>query len=245
MRLLLSLSLNGLYPVQHLGRRTKPKGVSIMFLPTRMFLPVMTAAILIVTTAASAFADDLPEPRCGVDRVAAMSTLNLEPAMPAYDAACEVTVYFETGNANLCPEARRALDQAAPEIITHLAWGGRARVDGYASVAFAEETEALSRRRAQAVAAYLEAAWGIPSRWLELRGYGSVLADGRDPPRTAENRRATLVLDAGLPAVARVRRSWPTVPRTDHLDLDDFGGARNPLAGPLVRIWTAPRPRHD
>jgi outer membrane protein OmpA-like peptidoglycan-associated protein len=216
-----------------------------MSLLPRPLLPLVTAALLASAGATPLPAEALPERRCGMDRAAVLSTPHPVPALPASDAAFHLTVLFETGSAILSPDARRALDQAAPEVVAHLARGGSVRVEGHAEAAPADEIDDLSLRRARAVAAYLEAAWGIRPHRLALRGWGSVLADGRDLPRTAENRRATLVLDAGLPAVARVHRSWPTVPRTDHLDLDDFGGARNPLAGPIVRIWTAPNPRHD
>lgn len=216
-----------------------------MSLPTRMYFPVVTAALLTFTLVAQGLAEELPERRCSMDRTVVQSVPRQDLAKPPDYAACQVSVFFETGSAILAPDARRLLDQAAPEILAHLAAGGRVRVVGYASSARADEAEELSRRRARAVAAYLEAAWGIPQRRLALRGWGSLVADERVRPGMAENRRATLVLDAGSPEAARARPSTRSAPQPGHLDLDDFGGARNPLAGPVIRIWAAPPPRHD
>jgi outer membrane protein OmpA-like peptidoglycan-associated protein len=245
MRGMRGLLQNWLYPVQYRGRRTKLQGVSIVSPPPRTYLPLVTAAILAFAVAAPLSAEVLPERRCGVDQTAATAAPHQGPAVPAYDAACLLTVFFETGSAILAPDARRALDQGAPEIVAHLARGGRLRIDGYAQPSGLDETAELSQRRARVVAAYLEAAWGIPPHQVALRGLGSVLSDGRDPPRTAENRRATLVLDAGLPVVTRLRRSGLPAGPAGHLDLDDFGGAPNPLQGPVIRIWAAPNFRHN
>lgn len=233
-----------LYPVQCRGKRTKPKGFSIMSQPIRTFLPLVTAAILACAAATPALAEAPPARSCGVDRTDAVTALHRDPPLPAHGAACHLTVFFDTGSAILTPEARRALDQAATEVIAHLAGGGRVRINGHALPGSPDETAELSRRRANAVAAYLEAAWGIPQRRLVLRGWWAVHADGGEPPGTAENRRATLVLVHGLPA-ATDRLTRPTAPQVSHLDLDDFGGARNPLPGPVIRIWAAPDPRHD
>lgn len=210
--------------------------------PTGTFLSLVTSSILAFSISAPLLAETLPERGCGMDRTAIRSAQHRDPVVPADVAACKVTVLFETGSAILVAEARRLLDQAAPEVIAHLAGGGIVRIDGYARPHGPEETAELSRQRARAVAAYLEAAWGIPPRRLMLRGWGSALADGREPPRTAENRRATLELVHGMPT-AMGGRTLPTAPRVGHLDLDDFGGARNPLLGPVIRIWAAPRTR--
>lgn len=156
---------------------------------------------------------------------------------------CDFTVMFTTGDAALEPETRRALDRAAPSIIDHLSRGGLVLIEGYADAVTPLETRQLSLRRAEAVATYLDVAWGIPTRRLTLRGWGSALQDVRDLPQTAQNRRVTITLHSGsantLPRLTALQALRP-----GHLNLDDFGGARNPLPGPRIRLWSIPDVSH-
>ena len=216
-----------------------------MSLPTKTALPMLSAAVLVCVGAAALGAEILPERRCSVNWTAVLPAPHADPALPTSATACEVTVIFETGSAILAPEARRALDQAAPDVIAHLASGGTGVVEGYAAAAHTDETVGLSHRRARAVAAYFEAAWGIPSRRFALRGRGPAHAEGQEPHPADDNRSATLVLHPASAVAVGVYRTRPVALRSDHLDLDDFGGARNPLSGPIVRIWTAPDLNHE
>lgn len=216
-----------------------------MSMPTRTALPILSTAVFVCVAAAALRAEVLPERRCGVNWTADLSTRHPDLTLPKSTAACEVTVIFETGSAILAPEARRALDQAAPEVIAHLALGGTGVVEGHVAAANTDETMDLSLRRARAVAGYFETAWGIPSRRLALRGRGPARVEGHTPHPATDNRRATLVLHPASAAAAGVHRTWPVALRSDHLDLDDFGGARNPLSVPIVRTWTAPDLHHE
>jgi len=211
-----------------------------MSLPTRTALPILSAAVFVCANSAALRAEVLPERRSSVNWTADLSTWHHEPALPSSAAACAVTIIFETGSAILAPEARRALDQAVPEVIAHLALGGTGVVEGHAAAANTDETMELSLQRARAVACYFEAVWAIPSRRLALRGRCPTHVEGHTPHPATDNRRATLVLHPGSVAAAGVHRTWPVALRSDHLDLDDFGGARNLPSGPIVRTWTAP-----
>ncbi len=194
--------------------------------------------------------------------VAALASASVAPAQtaPALRAACDAsattapsqvpadmcdfTVIFTTGDAALGPETRRALDRAAPSIIDHLSRGGLVLIEGYADAGTLLETRQLSLRRAEAVATYLDVAWGIPARRLTLRGWGADLPDGRDRPQTAQNRRVTITLRSGsantLPRLTALQELRP-----GHLNLDDFGGARNPLPGPRIGLWHSQGTNHD
>jgi outer membrane protein OmpA-like peptidoglycan-associated protein len=214
-----------------------------MSVQTRHSLPQAFKPLALV--AALAIASTAPAETATALHAACDTSGTMAPGqVPADPELCNVTLIFTTGDALLGPETRRALDRAAPRIIDHLALGGPVLIEGYADAGTPLETRHLSLQRAEAVATYLEVAWGIPARRLTLRGWGSVLPDGRDLPRTAQNRRVTITLHSGgantLPRLTALR-----VVRPGHLDLDDFGGARNPLPGPRIRLWLNPYASHD
>jgi len=216
-----------------------------MSFPIRLFLPLVLAATVASASAEPVGAETLPEPPCGLERGAAEPARQESAALTASASACHLTVFFDTGSAILVPDARLALDAAAPHVIAHMAHGGRVRVDGFATTGHADETGNLAARRARAVASHLERAWGVPRGRLALRGWAPALPDGNLPTRTVESQRATIILDGGLVTTDRGRRTWPLASRSRHLDLDDFGGARNPLPGPVIRVWTSPGSYHD
>jgi outer membrane protein OmpA-like peptidoglycan-associated protein len=170
---------------------------------------------------------------CAENRVAAT-----QPHRVAAES-CSFTVLFPAGAAVLETETRRALDQIAPYIADHLALGGLVHVEGHADAGTPTETRTLSLHRASAVATYLEIAWGIAARRVTLHGAEPSVADGVSIPRTAQNRRVTILLHPSemmpVSEVAAVSSS-----RFGSLDLDDFGGGRNPLIGPRTTIWRVP-----
>ena len=210
----------------------------------KALLPLAIASSLALAVPVHAQSLLSDEHRCDMNRAA----LSAAP-FPATDrlapvAACQLSIQFDSGSALLEVEARRALDQAVPALIAHLDRGGRLLIEWNAAAGNDVETEALLLRRARAVAGYLEAAWGIPQRRLTLRGRISVLPDGHDRTQPFETGGVTVVLETEGSA-APMRQPWSVAPQTDHLDLDDFGGARNPLSRPVIRIWANPGPRHD
>jgi outer membrane protein OmpA-like peptidoglycan-associated protein len=196
-------------------------------------------------TAALAIATTVPAETAPTLHAACNPNATMARGQPAADLVlCSFTVILTTGDAILGPETRRALDRAAPRIIAHLASGGRVLIEGYADAGTPLETPQLSLRRAEAVATYLDVAWGIPTRRLTLRDWGAALTDGRDLPQTAQNQRVTITLhSSGANMLTRLTEFQSF--RAGHLDLDDFGGARNPLPGPRVRLWLNPDASQD
>lgn len=212
--------------------------------PLKALLPLAIASSLALAVPLHAQPLLSGERPCDMNR-AALSPLTCpvpDPRVPG--AACQLGIQFDAGSALLGAEARRALDQAVPALIAHLDRGGRLLIAWNAAAGNHVETEALLMRRARAIAAYLDAAWGIPQRRLTLGGRISVLSDPHDPSRTVETDRVTVVLET-VGGTAPMRRPWSVAPQAGHLDLDDFGGARNPLSRPVIRVWANPGPRHD
>jgi outer membrane protein OmpA-like peptidoglycan-associated protein len=137
---------------------------------------------------------------------------------------------FAEGRSILSAEARRALDRAAPHMIGHMAEGGLVIVLGsYDPADRPDEIPALAARRAEAVTTYLHEAWGIDPRRLQLRhraAHPNMRAQTDDHARRVE-----VFLVPGQGSDSRMTASLPLSLRVDsgHLDLDDFGGAENPL----------------
>jgi len=209
--------------------------------------PLMVFALAVVVNG-PATAETAPP--AGEERVINVHDEGMVTDDHAFSNSDILTLFFATGRSVLGPEARRALDQVAPQILDHLAAGGRVVIDGHADImGRPDETHSLSSRRAEGVAAYLYEAWGIPTRRLILRAWGTTLPEGYETPRTAENRRVVLTLHerhlTARPHGAVPRLTVLRPLRPNHLDLDDFGGARNPLLGPQIRIWPVPDPSRN
>lgn len=215
-----------------------------MYWLIRSFMLLAMTVISACSAPIPVVAEALPERGCVFERGMAKRAQPETHVLSGPVMTCTVNVYFETGRSTLAADARRSLDKVAPGIIAHLAQGGRVIIDGSTLDGFPDETAELSRQRARAVAAYLEAAWGIPQRRIALRRLEYVLSEGRDASTTAQRQRVKLVLLQDIPRSA-ARRYRPTEPYPGYLDLDDFGGASNPLVGPVVRIWTIPGAHHD
>lgn len=143
-----------------------------------------------------------------------------------------LTLHFAEGRSILSTEARRALDRAAPQLISHMTAGGLVIVLGsYDPAERPDEIPALAARRAQVVATYLHEAWGIDPRRLQLRhraAYPNMRAHADNLSRRVE-----VFL---IPGRGNYRPTSAAVPLSlaagaGDLDLDDFGGAPNPLLG--------------
>jgi len=147
-----------------------------------------------------------------------------------------LAVYFAEGRSVLSFEARRALDRAVPHLIEHLTAGGPVLLLGlYDGGNRPDETLMLAARRAESVAAYLHDAWGIDPRRLVVR-HRAELADGNEQALAGLARRVELVLSPSARTPVQLAAGlsvWRSV-REGRLDLDDFGGADNPLM-PIVR----------
>lgn len=145
-----------------------------------------------------------------------------------------LVLHFAEGRSMLSTEARRALDRAAPQLIGHMTAGGLVIVLGsYDPADRPDEIPALAARRAQAVATYLHEAWGIDPRRLQLRhrtAHPTTRAQADDPARGVE---IFLIPGRGNDRQARAALSRSLAAGAGHLDLDDFGGAENPLPDTL------------
>lgn len=142
-----------------------------------------------------------------------------------------LALFFPNGSAVLTFEARRALDRVVPQLFEHLTAGGSVLVFGkYDHVNRPDETPMLAARRAEAVAGYLDKAWGIDPRRLHLRH--SAKAFGVDGQAIAgPSGRVELTLQPSSYTPRQLDVSLPFSWRRDAemLDLDDFGGASNPF----------------
>jgi outer membrane protein OmpA-like peptidoglycan-associated protein len=143
-----------------------------------------------------------------------------------------LTVFFAFDSAALTTQAMRALDRLAPTLLDHLNKSGRVFVEAHsdASGSLAYNIE-LSAARARAVANYLHSVWGIHPSQLTLRAWGDSELRNRAAPLAAENRRVEIFLMIGAPIHNAPSGMGPNSLSPNHLDIDDFGGARNPLMG--------------
>lgn len=135
------------------------------------------------------------------------------PPVVLSDEQDVLTIFFSEGRSVLTSDARRALDQLVPMILEHLTAGGAVRVLGYyAGPDITDETPFLAARRAEAVTTYLHEAWGIDPRRFNL-GHRVGLPREGGHGTSGSASRVELLRPVGL----------------RHLNLDDFGGALNPL----------------
>ena len=133
-----------------------------------------------------------------VNPAAAAATPQAATPAPAAGGApsLNLTVEFVTGSAALTPQARRTLDAlghalASPDLAAY-----RFRIEGHTdTVGSPTANKALSQRRAEAVAAYLEKGYGVAAARLEPVGLGEEGLLVPTPPQTpnAQNRRVKVV----------------------------------------------------
>lgn len=192
-------------------------------------------------SAAVALALTIPNPASAAQTNASHSTVSgwksedagvLSPEVGTVADEFALTVFFAFDSAALTTQAMRALDRLAPTILDHLNKPGRVFVEAHsdASGSLAYNIE-LSAARARAVAGYLRSVWGIHPSQLTLRAWGDSELRNRTAPLAAENRRVEISLMAKAPIHDAPGRMEPSSLSPNHLDIDDFGGARNPLMG--------------
>jgi OmpA-OmpF porin, OOP family len=107
-----------------------------------------------------------------------------------------LNVDFPTNSATLTPDAKRTLDQLGRALTSKDLASYRFRIEGHTdTVGSPAYNQALSQRRADAVAAYLEQTFSIPSSRLEAVGMGEQGLLVVTPPQTAElrNRRVEVI----------------------------------------------------
>lgn len=173
----------------------------------------------------------------------------LPPEHGAIETQPALTVFFAFDRADLTAPARRALDRVASRILGHLNEGSLVLIEGHADGSGTSEyNRALSVLRTRAVADYLQTAWNIPPQRLTLRAWGDTDPRRPDEPLNAENRRVEIIRISG-PQTAALNLDHPRglalqQVQNGYLDIDDFGGAPNPLPG-AYRVLTAPVPVHS
>ena len=107
-----------------------------------------------------------------------------------------LNVDFPTNSATLTTEAKSTLDQLGRALTSKDLASYRFRIEGHTdTVGSPNYNQALSQRRADAVAAYLEQAFSIPQSRLEAVGMGEQGLLVVTPPQTAElrNRRVAVI----------------------------------------------------
>jgi outer membrane protein OmpA-like peptidoglycan-associated protein len=115
---------------------------------------------------------------------------------PAANPSVSLQVEFRSGSADLTPEAMRTLDELGRALTNPALAGNRFRIEGHTdTVGTPDMNQALSERRAQTVAAYLESKFGVDSSRLEPAGLGEDGLLVKTPPQTPEarNRRVQVV----------------------------------------------------
>ena len=126
----------------------------------------------------------------------AATTTPAAPAAAAAAPAVSLTVEFATNSARLTPAARGTLDKLGAALSSAQLAQYRFRIEGHTdTVGSPGYNLALSQRRADAVAAYLEAHFGISASRLVAVGMGEKGLLVPTPPQTPEarNRRVQVV----------------------------------------------------
>jgi OOP family OmpA-OmpF porin len=137
-------------------------------------------------------------------RPAAVRSAAVRPASPPASAAAarsaapsvNLNVEFAAASATLTPAARQTLDQLGQALSSHALAGYRFRIEGHTDTVGAPAlNQTLSERRARAVAAYLEQAYGVPAARLRAVGMGQEGLLVPTPPQTPneQNRRVEVI----------------------------------------------------
>jgi len=128
------------------------------------------------------------------------ATAAARPSAPTQAEAAapsvSLNVDFPTNSATLTPDAKATLDRLGRALTSKDLASYRFRIEGHTdTVGSAGYNQALSQRRADAVAAYLEQAFSIPSSRLEAVGMGEQGLLVVTPPQTADlrNRRVAVI----------------------------------------------------
>jgi OmpA-OmpF porin, OOP family len=117
---------------------------------------------------------------------------NAEAAAPSVS----LTVNFASGSAELTPSAVRTLDTLGHALTTSDLSGYRFRIEGHTdTVGTPDGNRALSQKRAETVAAYLETKFGVQADKLTAAGVGQDGLLVATPDQTPEprNRRVKII----------------------------------------------------
>jgi len=121
------------------------------------------------------------------------------PQTPSAEAAApsvNLTVNFATGSASLTPSAVHTLDALGHALTTSDLSGYRFRIEGHTdTVGTPDGNRALSQKRAETVAAYLESKFGVQADKLTAAGVGQddLLVSTPDQTPEPRNRRVKII----------------------------------------------------
>ncbi|MGH7043223.1 MAG: OmpA family protein, partial [Acetobacteraceae bacterium] len=118
------------------------------------------------------------------------------PAAPHHAPSVNLNVDFATGSANLTSSARQTLDQLGQALTSQQLASFQFKIVGHTDTVGAPAVnKALSERRADAVAAYLEQKFSVPAGRLQAVGVGEQGLLVATPPQTPnqQNRRVEVI----------------------------------------------------
>jgi len=127
---------------------------------------------------------------------AAQSAVVTPPAPPAAAPSIDLTVQFQTGSAELTPDAMRTLDQLGRALSSDALAAYRFRIEGHTDTTGSRDVNmTLSQARAARVADYLQAKFGVAPSRLEPIGRGQQALKVATPDQTPEprNRRVQVI----------------------------------------------------
>jgi len=116
--------------------------------------------------------------------------------VPAATPSIDLTVQFQTGSAELTPDAMRTLDQLGRALSSDALAAYRFRIEGHTDTTGSRDVNmTLSQARAARVAEYLQAKFGVAASRLEPVGRGQQALKVATPDQTPEprNRRVQVI----------------------------------------------------
>lgn len=150
-----------------------------------------TPAPMVATPAA-------PRPTAAAPQVAGPAVSPPAPAAPQQAAApsIDLTVQFQSGSADLTPEAMRTLDELGRALSSEALSAFRFRIEGHTDTTGSRAANmSLSQARASRVAEYLHSRFGVAPTRLESVGRGQEALKVNTPDQTSEprNRRVQVI----------------------------------------------------
>ncbi len=118
------------------------------------------------------------------------------PQPPAAALSIDLTVQFQSGSAELTPEAMRTLDQLGQALSSEALAAFRFRIEGHTDTTGSRDVNmTLSQARAAKVAEYLQGKFGVAANRLEPVGRGQQALKVATPDQTPEprNRRVQVI----------------------------------------------------
>ena len=126
----------------------------------------------------------------------ALPPVSATPAPQAVAPSVDLTVQFQSGSAELTPDAMRTLDQLGQALSSEALSAFRFRIEGHTDTTGSRAVNmTLSQARAAKVSEYLQGRYGVAGTRLEPVGRGQETLKVQTPDQTPEprNRRVQVV----------------------------------------------------